>query len=666
MSFMSILPIPPSPSRTVIVSTTGVEGLQLAIGQEITARILAIKDQGQMMLDVKNRRFWAQSELQLEPGQTVNLKVLETGPEIHLQLISSQGMPQSPEELTAMASLVLAQGASAAKSEFDVLPLMESLKSLMQTLDTGKTNLPLEQLKQLLAPLSAGEDSRQFLQNLKIQLENSGLFFESRLRNLLENYQANPELALGKLASDVKVLLGQVNQVFEKSSPPSQPPFQTLATQLEELIAQILPEPPNSPNLNSSAAPAGNQDLLLASPQTPPPATLSAPTLVSPSIPSTSLPVAPLPADLPGQEFVQELAGQLQMMKNQVDSFATSTRSEVQKLFDSNLGELHRVRLELTIPLPPEVVEQYPSLPAEIKSLSTQLQQFQKELDLLKEAPELALRRLAGGLKALVQSTESQSSSWPEPIRNLLQPKLGSLTKMSQQIESALAQGAQESQKNLQGLSQQLQEIISKTENHPAFPLARFKVDPGIVLQEFQQLQMEVHRQLESPWLAADPAAIWKMAGELKGALADHLLARQADTALQWMRDGSFEAVIPVQYQYQQSPARIRFQVDPEGRKTKDKNHPTTVDIRIELPHWGKLEAWARWLQGQIDVKLYLEDSSIASQIETRLDELSNQLKGAGFRQVNVAVQVDPVRLYKKELTPDRPNAEGKLLSVLV
>jgi hypothetical protein len=373
-----------------------------------------------------------------------------------------------------------------------------------------------------------------------------------------------------------------------------------------------------------------------------------------------------LPADLPGQEFVQELTGQLQTMKAQIGSFSASARSEVQNLFDSNLGELHRVRLELAIPLPPEVVQQNPLLPAEIKSLSTQLQQFQKELDLLKDAPELALRRLAGGLKALVQTTESQSADWPEPIRNLFQPKINSLAKMSQQIESALAQGVAESQKNLQGLSQQLQEIISKTENHPAFPIARFKTDPGIVLQELNKMQVEVNRQLESPRMAADPAAIWKMAGELKGALADHLLARQADTALQWMRDGSFEAVIPVQYQYQQSPARIRFQLDPEGRKTKDKNHPTTVDIRIELPHWGKLEAWARWFQGQIDVKLYLEDSSIATQIETQLDELSNQLKGAGFRQVNMAVQVDPVRLYKKELTPDRPSAEGKLLSVLV
>ena len=100
-------------------------------------------------------------------------------------------------------------------------------------------------------------------------------------------------------------------------------------------------------------------------------------------------------------------------------------------------------------------------------------------------------------------------------------------------------------------------------------------------------------------------------------------------------------------YQLFQSPARIRFQFDPEGRKSGGKDRPFTVDIRLELPGWGKIEAWARWFEKQIDIKLYLEDAGIASILEEHSGELSAELRESGFQQVSVEVRADPVRLYK-------------------
>lgn len=631
-----------------MVSTTAIEGLQLAIGQEVSARILAINAQGELLLDMKNRRLWGQSDLPLEPGRTLNLKVLETSPSIQLQLISAPEVPESPHELTAMANLVLAQKAeSGARTEFNALPLLETLKNLLQSSEAGKPNIPLEQLKQILAPLTAGEDPRQFLQNLKTQLENSGLFFESRLRTLLETFRATPESALGKMSSDLKVVLGRVNQEFEKIPPPPPPPLQGFIARLEELITQIQPK-----------AMAG-----LALPQGQPSAVASSP------IPQNMNVSMPAPVEA-GSDHVQQLAqvymGEVQSIKLEANSYAAALTNNLQGVLDQSSSELQQVRFNLTGTLLTEAGSSPAATQSEIKALANQLQQISRDLEILKTSPELALQHLAGQSKSLIPVLESILDKLPETVRSFLQPQLESLRRTFQQVEQTLQQTAVSSRGAVQHFSDQLQTIIAKTEMDPLFSLAKFRLDPAQVQEALRNIHSELQGRINELDRPADLTTIWRMAGELKAALADQLLARQADTALHWLRDGSFEAVIPLQYQLFQSSARIRFQMDPEGRKSGEKNRPTTVDIRLELPGWGKVEAWARWFEKQIDIKLYLEDAGIASILERHSGELSAELQESGFRQVNVEVRADPVRLYKKELTPERVVPEGKLLSIRV
>ncbi len=645
---MPLLPIQPTSSRTVVVSTTAIEGLQLAIGQEVSARILAINAQGELLLDMKNRRLWAQSDLPLEPGRAINLKVLETTPSIQLQLISAPEVPESPQELTAMANLILAQKAeSGVKTEFNAQLLLETLKNLLQTSDVGKPNIPLEQLKQILAPLTAGEDPRQFLQNLKAQLENSGLFFEARLRTLLETFRATPESVLGKMSSDLKVLLGQVNQEFEKINPPLPPPLQVLIARLEELIAQIQPE-----------AMAG-----LALPQTQPSAAASSPILENVNLPNS----AAMEAESdPVQQMTRAFMGELQDIKQEATSQAATTAGNFQRVLDQSESELQHVYINLAGAPLAEADSSQAAAQSEIKAFANLLQQISKDVEILKASPELALQHLAGQLKSLTPALESIFGKLPETFRSMLQPQLETLHKIIQQVDQTLRQAVMESRSAVQHFGDQLRTILAKTEEDPFFSQAKFKMNPAQVQEALRNVHSELQGRLIELDQPSDLTAIWKMAGELKAALADQLLAKQADTALHWLRDGSFEAVIPIQYQLFQSPARIRFQIDPEGRKSGGKDRPTTVDIRLELPGWGKVEAWARWFEKQIDVKLYLEEAGIASVLEKHASELSAELRESGFRQVTVEVRADPVRLYKKELTPERVVLEGKLLSVHV
>jgi hypothetical protein len=649
MSSMPLLPIQPVSPRNVVVSTTAVEGLQLAIGQEVSARILAINAQGELLLDMKNRRLWAESDLPLQPGRTMNMKVLETSPSIQLQLISAPEVPESPQELTAMAQLILAQKTETElETEFHALPLLEALKNLLPSSDGGKPNIPLEQLKQILAPLTAGEDPRQFLQNLKIQMENSGLFFEARLRTLLETFSAAPEGALGKMSSDLKVLLGQVNQEFEKIPPPLPPPLQVFIGRLEELIALIQPE-----TMAGQALPRGQPSA-------------AAPTSVPENINEIPTPSASEAGSDHAQPLTQGFVGELRDIQREAASQAAAAAGNLQRVLEQALSGLQNVRFTLSSTPPAEADFNPTASQSAISAFANQLLQIDKDVEVLKTSPDLALQHLSGQLKSFTPGWESLLSTLPETVRSMFLPQLASLHKITLQVDQTLRQTAMEAYAAIQNFSDQLRAIIARAEGDPSFSQAKFKLDPALIQETLRTIRSELQGRMIEPAQPSDLTTIWKLAGELKGALADQLLAKQADAALHWLQDGSFEAVVPLQYQLFQSSARIRFQIDPEGRKSKGKNRRTTVDIRLELPGWGKVEAWARWFEKQIDVKLYLENAGIVSVLEKYSADLSAALLESGFRQVNIEVHADPVRLYKENLTWERVTPEGKLLSIRV
>ena len=75
-----------------------------------------------------------------------------------------------------------------------------------------------------------GSDAKTLLPQIKNLIENSGVFFEAKLRTVLEALDASPEAALQKVASDLKLLLGQLRQPASPSSPSTPPAAQTTQT----------------------------------------------------------------------------------------------------------------------------------------------------------------------------------------------------------------------------------------------------------------------------------------------------------------------------------------------------------------------------------------------------------------------------------------------------
>ncbi|HET6961155.1 MAG TPA: hypothetical protein VFJ27_01595, partial [Terriglobia bacterium] len=227
---MQILPIDPSFQRVILQGNRSPEGLQLTLGQQIAATVLKINEEGQLLLGFGAQKVWARSEFPLIEGQQLRLRVNQNGATVELQLLDTT--TDSIVENYDMATLLQARAGrgGTAAGEADATRLLEGLQQLFKSNSRLLTDPQSHQLRSLLEPLTVGSDAKTLLPQIKNLIENSGVFFEAKLRTVLEALDASPEAALQKVASDLKLLLGQLRQPASPSSPSTPPAAQTTQT----------------------------------------------------------------------------------------------------------------------------------------------------------------------------------------------------------------------------------------------------------------------------------------------------------------------------------------------------------------------------------------------------------------------------------------------------
>jgi hypothetical protein len=207
---MQILPIDPLLQRVILQGNRSPEGLQLTLGQQIAATVLRINEEGQLLLGLGGQKVWARSDLPLMEGQELQLRVNQNGATVELQLLNTTA--ESPVENYELASLLQARGGRAgdATGSSDPARLLEALQQLLRSDSQLLTESQSLQLRALLEPLTLGSDATTLFPQIKNLIENSDVFFEAKLRTVLEALDASPETALQKVASDLKLLLAQV------------------------------------------------------------------------------------------------------------------------------------------------------------------------------------------------------------------------------------------------------------------------------------------------------------------------------------------------------------------------------------------------------------------------------------------------------------------------
>ena len=267
---MQILPIDPSFQRVILQGNRSPEGLQLTLGQQIAATVLKINEEGQLLLGFGAQKVWARSELPLTEGQQLQLRVNQNGTTVELQLLDTTTEALSRTTKWQRFCKPVPAELELRQTESDPTRLLEGLQQLLKSDSQLLTEPQSHQLKALLEPLTVGSDAKTLLPQIKNLIENSGVFFEAKLRTVLEALDASPEAALQKVASDLKLLLGQLRQppssstssipagaqtTLAASVPPSLPV--ATKTDLEEpspTAATNLPQSETSLNLASRQA----------------------------------------------------------------------------------------------------------------------------------------------------------------------------------------------------------------------------------------------------------------------------------------------------------------------------------------------------------------------------------------------------------------------------
>jgi len=396
---MLILPIDASLQRVILQGNYSPEGLRLTLGQQIVATVLKINEEGQLLLGLGTKKVAARSQLPLAEGQQLHLRVQQNGSTIELQLVDSTA--QSATENYELATVVqrLASAGGATTLESDPARLLDALQQLLKHNGQLLTEPQNRQLKSLLEPITAGPVAKSLIPQVQNSIQNSGIFFEAKLRAILDVFNASPEAALAKLDSDLKLLLGHLRQL---------PLTQLSSTPVGTAQTGFAATPSNPANLEQPAV------LLTA-------ATVS----------ESASPLA-----FAGQQLtLPEHSSALQTLSY----LATSAPDETMRKLAAKLLALLQVQPERDVAEPragpldalaqqpgtPRATQQVPSHTSSLsQNLSPSAQPFRPSSDLdqllrqllqiVRATPSSEKRTLATELAALLARTEESGSSLPK------------------------------------------------------------------------------------------------------------------------------------------------------------------------------------------------------------------------------------------------------------
>ena len=575
---MQILPIDPSLQRVILQGNRSPEGLQLTLGQQIAATVLKVNEEGQLLLGFAGQKVWARSDLPLTEGQQLQLRVNQNGATVELQLLNTTA--ESSVENYELASLLQASSGKpgAAVGSPDPARLLEALQQLLRADNQLLTEPQSLQLRALLEPLTLESDAATLLPQIKNLIQNSGVFFEAKLRTILEAFDASPAAALQKVASDLKLLLAQLQQHPSSSVAPA-----AVGESTAPLAA--------NPSLNLPAATSSDPEL--------PSSAVSAK-----APPENSLNLSSRQSGVPGRHAalrtLLELLkvssdGTLQKLSTEVVTLLRTTDPE-QVLTQATMSEVQRLLKQVARPgIPTEVSESEPQ--ANHNQLATQIPRGQTADSLAGPVQELDQKMLQ-----LLEAVRSM----PEPESRKLLPELAAL--LTQTKEQALS----------------------------ALPETALAHNKATVLEQ-------------------------------TALLSDQVLSRQTEAALEWLKNGAFQTELPLQFGAHSTQAKIRFFQETDKGSTGGSRRPLNINIYLDLPETGKLEAWARWEGSQIHATLYVRDAEARELFESQLLELSTNLREAGFSTAVLDVQIDPARLYKIQDGAEQAlPREGSLLSLRV
>ena len=300
---------------------------------------------------------------------------------------------------------------------------------------------------------------------------------------------------------------------------------------------------------------------------------------------------------------------------------------------------------------------------------------LQTLLDLTKASPDATLQKLSSEVAALLQTAKPEQILTQATINGLEQLlKQAGLSGISAEVSESEPQAnhnqlatqiprgqtADSLARHAQELDQKMLQLLDAVRSMPEPESRKLLPELAALLTQTKEQALSA---LPETALAHNKATVL----EQTALLSDQVLSRQTEAAFEWLKNGAFQTELPLQFGAHSTQAKIRFFQETETGAKGDSRRPLNINIYLDLPETGKLEAWARWEGSQIQATLYVRDAEARELFESQLLELSTNLREAGFSTAVLDVKIDPARLYKIQDGAEHAlPQEGSLLSLRV
>jgi hypothetical protein len=158
---------------------------RMHVGDQLSGEVLRLEADGRLLVDLGDFRAFAHSTIAARPGQTLQLEVIKTGIPIYLKTIG----PHSGQADTPLPRMDFHQVLDLSNQQrlvtiFNRLTTARTAPSVSRSIPQTVQNA-MARMASMFEPMELSRTPAQIAQWLKTTLEDSGLFFEKKLAEMV-------------------------------------------------------------------------------------------------------------------------------------------------------------------------------------------------------------------------------------------------------------------------------------------------------------------------------------------------------------------------------------------------------------------------------------------------------------------------------------------------
>jgi len=224
---------------------------KIRLGDTLAGRVLKVKDGGLALFDFNGTKAWAHVTFPVKEGEVIEVSVMENRPRLKLKRVAQTATGSSPGGRVILLSNFPTQD-TVNKLQFERGNILGSEGGMAKSKTLPrKITAGIEQLFSHFQQLDMGKNVSALSARLRSYIENSGIFFEKRIENEMQNlYRSNTEISTRHLLqspeirdiikSDLKPCLLILKHFIYEGEPKPQKGITDHLQHLKPLINQML------------------------------------------------------------------------------------------------------------------------------------------------------------------------------------------------------------------------------------------------------------------------------------------------------------------------------------------------------------------------------------------------------------------------------------------